>query len=461
MPRLSIPRLSIALKFALSFGSIFVITTFIFEGFVSETSEHFLEKEIDNRLQTKIRDLSDVYELGGIDLVQQLIKRRTEQENAETKIYLLTDAGFNKLSGNISSWPEEVPKNPGWSEVEDDHDNPVEYKFLSVNLGDQYHLLLGLDTFKEEELEDQVFLMFLAALLLSLAGGVTTGIILHKSLKKRLELINDTCSEIMLGRFSKRIPVSKTSDEIDTLAHTLNGMLDRIETLMDGIRHVTDNIAHDLRTPLTRLHGRLERLVALTKNGENRKLVEAGISEVDQLLVTFAALLSITRLETGELETNFNPISLSTLIGDATDIYEPIAEDKGQKIVLEDKLKGYTILGDRDLITQCFSNLIDNALKYGPANSTIIIKLFPCETGEKPNETNAKVIIHDQGTGIPKSEQSKVLERFYRVETSRNLPGNGLGLSLVAAVIRIHNGQLKLENTDGFQVELTLPMQEV
>ncbi|WP_419904715.1 ATP-binding protein [Kiloniella sp.] len=450
------PRLSLALKFALSFGSIFIITTFAFEGFVSETSEHFMEREIDNRLQTKVRDLSDAYELGGITLIQDLIERRIHQENPETEIYLLTDASYNKLSGNILTWPEDVPKIPSWAEVEDEHDNPVEYRFLSVGLGDQYHLLLGLDTFKEEELEDQLFLIFLAALLVSLTGGAIVGFILHKSLKERLELINDTCSEIMLGRFSKRIPVSKTSDEIDTLAHTLNGMLDRIETLMDGIRHVTDNIAHDLRTPLTRLHGRLERLVPLTENEDNRKLVESAITEVDQLLVTFAALLSITRLETGELETNFNPISLSTLIEDAIDIYEPIAEDKGQKIVLEDNLKVHsslgTILGDRDLITQCFSNVIDNALKYGPADSTITIRLFPSDKG-------AKVVIHDQGSGIPKDEQSKVLERFYRVESSRNLPGNGLGLSLAAAVIRIHNGQLKLENHNGFQVELTLAMQ--
>ena len=409
-----------------------------------------MEKEIDTRLQTKSEDLSDVYELGGIQLVQELIKRRTEQENSNTKIYLLTDANYNKLSGNISSWPEEVPKTPGWTEVEDESETPVEFKFLSVDLGVQYHLLLGLDTFKEEELEDQVFLVFLGALLLSLSGGVIAGIILHKSLKKRLTLINTTCSEIMLGRFSKRIPVSKTSDEIDVMAHTLNSMLDRIETLMDGIRHVTDNIAHDLRTPLTRLHGRLERLLPLAENGSNRKHVEAAISEVDQLLITFAALLSITRLETGELETNFKAISLSDLIEDAIDIYEPIAEDKGQKIVLQDKLKDLTVLGDRDLITQCFSNVLDNALKYGPADSTITIDLSPSETG-------AKVVIHDEGSGIPEAEQSKVLERFYRVESSRNLPGNGLGLSLVAAVIRIHNGQLKLENNNGFQVEITLP----
>jgi len=170
------------------------------------------------------------------------------------------------------------------------------------------------------------------------------------------------------------------------------------------------------------------------------------------LLETFAALLSITRLETGELETNFKEIELGILIKDAIDIYEPIAEDKGQRLVLQDDLKDLSVLGDRDLITQCFSNLLDNAIKYGPADSTITIVLN--QNGQK-----AVITVHDQGTGIPEDETENVLKRFYRVESSRNLPGNGLGLSLVSAVIRLHNGQLKLENNNGFQAQVTLPMQ--
>ena len=451
-----LPRLSLSLKFALSIGSVFFLINFIFEGIVSETSEHFLEKEIDNRLQTKINDMGEVYELGGIALLQALVDRRAKKELADTKIYLLADKSYNRLSGNIPAWPKDVPRTTGFSEVEDDDINSVEYRFLSMTLGNQYHLLLGLDTSKEEELENQVFLVFLGALFLSILGGTIAGFILHKGLKKRLSLINTTCSQIMLGRFSKRIPISRTSDEIDVMAHTLNSMLDRIETLMDGIRHVTDNIAHDLRTPLTRLHGRLERLVPLAENDNNRKLVEAAISEVDQLLITFAALLSITRLETGELETNFDPISLGALLEDAIDIYEPLAEDKGQSIILRDKLSKNTasekVLGDRDLIIQCFSNLIDNAVKYAPPDSTITIDL-------SSSGSEAKIVIHDEGAGIPEGEHTNVLERFYRVETSRNLPGNGLGLSLVAAVVRIHNGQLELQNNNGFQVAITLPMQ--
>ncbi|MCZ4281970.1 ATP-binding protein [Kiloniella laminariae] len=454
--KIKLPHLSLSLKFALSIGGVFFLINFIFEGVISETSEHFMEKEIDSRLQAKINDMNEVYELGGIKLLQALIDRRAKQELSDSRIYLLTDQTYNKLSGNIAFWPEKVPKIPGFTEVEDDHLNPVEFRFLSMTLGGQYHLLLGLDTSKEEELEDQVFLFFLGALLLSISGGTIAGIILHRGLKKRLSLINVTCSEIMIGRFSKRIPVSRTSDEIDVMAHTLNSMLDRVESLMDGIRHVTDNIAHDLRTPLTRLHGRLERLVSLTEEGKNRRLVEAAIAEVDQLLVTFSALLGITRLETGEQETNFAPMPLGTLIADAIDIYEPIAEDRGQSIILNDHTNdnaGYgNILGDRDLITQCFSNLIDNALKYGPANSKITIDLFS-------GETDIKIVVHDEGSGIPEDEQSNVLERFYRVESSRNLPGNGLGLSLVAAVVRLHNGQLKLENKNGFQVIISLPKQ--
>ena len=409
-----------------------------------------MERELDLSLETRAENLKEIYAMGGIEFLRNLVDRRAQKSDPEKIIFYLTNHNYNKLSGNISDWPRAVPKNSGWTEVEDDDENPIEYRYFALTLDDKYHLLLGLDTEKEEEMENRVFLVFLGALALSLVGAAITGFLLHKNINERLGLITATCSEIMVGRFSHRIPVSRTSDEIDEMAHTLNGMLDRIETLMDGIRHVTDSIAHDLRTPLTRLHSRLENLLSKTKSEENRKLVEATIAEVDQLLITFAALLSITRLETGELETNFKEIRLSDLIKDAIDIYEPIAEDKGQEIVLLDNLEERPLLGDRDLITQCFSNLLDNALKYGPKNSTISIRL-------DQSGSSTVLRVHDQGSGIPDHETEKVLERFYRVESSRNMPGNGLGLSLVAAVVRIHGGTLSMKNKDGFAVTLELP----
>ena len=456
------PHLSLSLKFALSFGAIFIISTLVFEAVVSETSEYFMEKEVDSKLQTKISDMRGVYELGGIDLLTKLIEKRAAQSDSQNRIYLLADADFQKLSGNINHWPESVPRIAGWTEVEDTDENPNEYRFLALNLDDKYHLLLGLDTLKEEELEDYVFLIFLGAVLFSIAGGCAAGFFLHRNLKNRLDLISGTCTQIMQGRFSHRIPVSRTSDEIDVMAHTLNTMLDRIETLMDGIRHVTDNIAHDLRTPLTRVHGRLESLLILTPGDKNRQLVESTIAEVDQLLMTFTALLSISRLETGELETNFKPIRLSHLVKDTIEIYEPLAEDKGQQIIFKDAVPNQhsssshssgdkpLISGDCDLIAQCISNLLDNAIKYGPDNSAITIRI-------DNSDTHVTLSIHDQGNGIPEAEHKKVLERFYRVESSRNLPGNGLGLSLVSAVIHLHNGSLKFSNETGFQVEISIP----
>ncbi|WP_052741667.1 sensor histidine kinase [Kiloniella litopenaei] len=457
------PHLSLSLKFALSFGAIFIISTLVFEAVVSETSEYFMEKEIDSKLQTKISDMRGVYELGGIDLLTKLIEKRSAQSDAETRIYLLADADFQKLSGNINHWPAGVPRIAGWTELEDTDENPNEYRFLALNLDDKYYLLLGLDTIKEEELEDYVFLIFLGAVLFSITGGCAAGFFLHHNLKNRLDLISNTCTDIMQGHFSHRIPVSHTSDEIDVMAHTLNAMLDRIETLMDGIRHVTDNIAHDLRTPLTRVHGRLESLLVLTKGDKNRQLVESTIAEVDQLLMTFTALLSISRLETGELETNFKPIRLPHLVKDTIEIYEPLAEDKGQQIILNDALMSQhtdnsrssgdkpLISGDCDLIAQCVSNLLDNAIKYGPENSVITIRI-------DNSDTHVTLSIHDQGNGIPEAEHKKVLERFYRVESSRNLPGNGLGLALVSAVIHLHNGNMKFRNEKGFQVEVSLPI---
>jgi len=278
------------------------------------------------------------------------------------------------------------------------------------------------------------------------------GIMMSRSTAKRVELINQTSQKIMKGNLSLRIPDRGTSDDFDQLARNLNEMLDRIVQLMEGIRHVSDNIAHDLRTPLTRLRNQLENTLLSVDREQDREQVASAVAEADQLLATFNALLRIARLEMGGRVSNFEVFDLSELVQDAAELYEALAEDKQQalSIVIEPNVK---ISGDRDLLFQMLSNLIDNAIKYTPEDGCIDLTLTS-------NQCETDLTISDSGIGIPEEDRTKVFDRFYRVAKSRSLPGNGLGLSLVQAVLDLHKGQITLsDNQPGLRVALKFPKQ--
>jgi signal transduction histidine kinase len=252
----------------------------------------------------------------------------------------------------------------------------------------------------------------------------------------------------MAGDLQRRIDTVGSNDEFDQLAVSLNAMLDEIERLMDGIRHVTDNIAHDLRTPLTRLRTRLEHLHAeLDKDSSNATYVEQSIADADQLLTTFGALLRIARIEAGGVRANFEQVDLGALVQDAAELYDAVAEEKQLEldINLEAKSK---VHGDRDLLFQAIINLLDNAIKYSPQAGRIVMRLG--EHNHRP-----ALSISDNGPGIPAEECDKVLQRFYRMDQSRSQHGSGLGLSLVAAVARMHNTVLEFgDNHPGLIAEL-------
>ncbi|KZZ57617.1 hypothetical protein A3762_09705 [Oleiphilus sp. HI0125] len=254
----------------------------------------------------------------------------------------------------------------------------------------------------------------------------------------------------MKGNLSLRIPDRGTNDDFDQLARNLNEMLDRIFQLMEGIKHVSDNIAHDLRTPLTRLRNKLENTLLKVENEDQRELVASAVAEADQLLATFNALLRIARLEMGGRTDNFKRFNLSNLLLDSAELYELVAEDKQQTLRIRVQ-KDIEIHGDKDLIFQTVSNLIDNAIKYTPNDGDISIEL-------DLHDKLVRLSIADSGIGIPEEERSKVFDRFYRVAKSRSQPGNGLGLSLVQAVVELHQGEIKLsDNEPGLIVTLELP----
>jgi len=277
-------------------------------------------------------------------------------------------------------------------------------------------------------------------LILGAAGGALLG----RNMLRRLDAINRTSGEIIAGDLSRRVPLTGSGDEFDVLSENLNRMLDRIERLMKGLREVTDSVAHDLRTPLNRLRNRLEESAArLSAQGALKNELAAGeieraIAETDQLIGTFNALLLIAETDAGTTRAAMSALVLGEVAADVVELYEPLAEERkvglslmpGPPVVIE---------GNRSLIAQALANLVDNAIKYTPIGGSVRIRAVTTSDG-------VELSVADSGPGIPEADRPRVIERFVRLEASRNSPGTGLGLSLVAAVAHFHNAELLLED---------------
>ncbi len=274
----------------------------------------------------------------------------------------------------------------------------------------------------------------------------------------RVDDINRSSRDIMEGDLSQRLPIAGTGDELDQLGRNLNAMLDQIEALMTGMRQVTDNVAHDLRSPLNRLRNRLEVTLMQEASPEDYKLaLEKTIAEADGLLGTFNALLMIARAEAGSLRDSMTWVDLSATLHDAAELYEPVAEENDLAFAV-DVPEGLTIWGNRELLSQAVANLLDNAIKHGMPQTGNAARVIEIAAAPDPARSGRGVILSvgDHGPGIPEEERQHVLERFVRLEASRNTPGSGLGLSLVAAVARLHGGVIELADNDpGLRVTLS------
>jgi len=279
-----------------------------------------------------------------------------------------------------------------------------------------------------------------------LAMGATLG----RAILGRMDTISRTAGEIMAGDLSRRVPASGRNDEFDALANRLNSMLDRIQQLIKGIREVTDNVAHDLRSPLSRLRNRLEvTLLESRSEDEYRQAIGKTIEDTESLIKTFNTMLDIAQLDSGNNRKQWGRVDLNTLASDLEELYRPVAELKGQEFRLVTG-EPAQIAGSRDLLAQAIGNLLDNAIKYTPEGGSILLQV-------QRLEDTIEVMVRDTGTGIPESEREHVLERFVRLENSRHTPGNGLGLSLVNAVAGLHAAELKLgDNRPGLIVTLRL-----
>jgi signal transduction histidine kinase len=384
-------------------------------------------------------------------------------------IYYLADPTGQLIVGNVTDLPPEVLAEPGTysfnyskqrpfddPDAEDPSPQRQGYAMVrSEKLNSGLILVVGRDVVERRGFTAIVLQWFAVGaggiLLFSLVAGVVTAV----RVLRRIDTISSTSNKIMSGNLSERVPVTGRNDEFDALATNLNLMLDRIEKLMQGMKEVTDNVAHDLKTPLTRLRNQAEAALRDGQGEETRKVaLETTIEESDKLIKTFNALLMIARAEAGTPSGALSEIDLSAVVTDVAELYGPLAEEEG--LALEtDIAEGVKINGNRELLGQALVNLIENALKYyEPAEG----KAGRISVGLKRDGNRVRIEVADNGPGIAAEDRGRVVERFVRLEKSRTEPGSGLGLSLVAAVAQLHKGELRLEdNAPGVRAVVELP----
>jgi signal transduction histidine kinase len=444
--------------FRLSAGAIalFLLIAALIVGLLFWQTNRILTEQTLEALNAEARFLRSEAESGGSEAIVSLVKGLSRLDGVG--LYFLADGQGTKIAGNLNRIPPELAGNPKGAvfHYQSSH-TEADQKRLAVAIplefGPDLHLLVGRDIDDQRAFAKAMQTTFLfgfgALSLLGFLGGLAVS----RMILNRIEAITATSRSIMAGDLSRRIPVDGKGGELDGLAQNLNDMLDRIEGLMNGLREVSDNIAHDLKTPLNRLRNSAEAALRDTRGADAyREGLERTIEKADELIKTFNALLLIARLEAGALEESLETFDLGQLVEDVADLYQPAAEEAGFHLSIE-AAKGIRVNANRQLIGQAVANLIDNAIKYslgcGPGNA-ITVSAGKCAGG-------VAIAVGDHGPGISAADRERVLKRFVRLEESRTKPGTGLGLSLVAAVARLHHGEVRLEdNQPGLRVVLRL-----
>jgi signal transduction histidine kinase len=444
-----------AFRLAALYFLVFAVSVLGVLVFVYWTSADFVERQTEATLDAEITGLAEQYAQRGLSGLVQIVAARSAGDPGDEMLYLVTAPDGRPLAGNIAGWPLGVPARSGWLSFTVEarvHGHvvahPARGSLIIMPAG--YRLLVGRDISDAAAFRERVKLTLLWSGLVALGVGLLGGAAMSRNLLRRVELVNRTSERVMAGNLSDRVPLDGTSDEFDLLAANLNRMLDQIERLMTAMREVTDDVAHDLKTPLARLRARLElALIGPAEAGLQREAIRAAIDEADRMLATFNALLRIAEAEAGGGADRGEPLDLGEVARAAVEFYEPVAEEKGFTLVLAVE-PGVVVHGDRHLLSQALANLLDNALKYSGGGE---LGLAVFRDGER-----AVLEVADRGPGIPAADRETVFDRFVRLEPSRSTPGNGLGLSLVRAVAHRHHGTVTLaDNRPGLRVQLGFP----
>ena len=407
-------------------------------------------------LQSDAQRLTDVFRRDGGEALRNFLDARVNMQIAGDRILLLTDSSLNPLSGNLRLWPSNVPAATGNYRINIDFGDRARQDTLVhvARLGD-YYLLIGRDNKLFAPLERRFWYGLAAAIAVLSIAGLLVGLITRRALMQRVYSIGQTVTAIIHGDLKHRLPTNLSDDELNTLARTINGMLEQIEQLVHGVRNVSNSIAHDLRTPLAELRSRLEELTLVRPPPETTFAeVDGAVADVDRVIRIFDALLRLAEIDAGLRRSGFVTLDLADLAATAVEFYAPAAELKNIRLTLHAQAP-LRVSGDPVLIAQALSNLIDNALKYAPNNGLIDVTI------NRRTDGLAEIAVADNGPGILNSEKAKVVERFYRGDASRGTPGVGLGLSLAQAVAKLHGSTLELSDRNpGLRVVIAVPCVE-
>ena len=451
-----------AFQLTLVYLLIFILFAVSLLGYFALNTRRLITEQITRTVTAEVTRLREQYTEAGIRGLVLFIDLRSRRPGSS--LYLVTTPTGEALAGNVAALAPGALDHPGWIETSYrriEAPDDVEHRAMVqvVELPGGFRLLVGRDLEERERIYGIIANAGRWSFALVVVLGLAGGFFVSRRVLKRIDAMTDTAQTIMAGDLAGRLPVAGTGDELDRLAGNLNVMLERIEALMGGLKEVTDNIAHDLKTPLTRLRNRCEQALRTARgDGEYRAALEATIAESDELIRTFDALLMIARAESGQARDNMTEFDAAEIARDVGELYEPLAEQKGLALKVEAS-GAAPVRGNRELVSQALANLIDNAIKYaGPEASKL--NGAPAEIVVKVGAEGERIVltVADRGPGIADADRGRVVERFVRLEQSRSQPGSGLGLSLASAVARLHGGELKLEdNQPGLRSVIALP----
>jgi hypothetical protein len=452
-------------KLTLVYLTVFALFAAFLLGYFALNTRRLITEQITDTVNSEITGLSEQYRLGGIRRLVIVVDARARRPGSS--LYLVTTFTGEALAGNVTALQPGILETPGWTETvyhrideADTSEHPDHHALVRVyELPGGFRLLVGRDLDERERLYHIVLAAGRWSVAIVLVLGLAGGLFVTRRVLRRVDAMTETTRTIMAGDLGGRLPVAGTGDELDRLAENLNVMLDRIEALMYGLKEVSDNIAHDLKTPLTRLRNRTEEALRSARNeSEYRAALEGTIEDSEGLIRTFNALLMIARAESGQAREDMSEFDAAEIAHDIGDLYEPLAEEKGIALKVEADVP-VRVRANRDLVSQALANLVDNAIKYTEPCA-------PAENGAMPqivvgalNEGDRILLsVADSGPGIPEADRGRVVERFVRLEQSRSKPGSGLGLSLASAVARLHGGELMLsDNRPGLKSIIALP----
>ena len=443
-------------KRALIFIVVFGAMVFAVFGYVYSSTASYVLGRFDRAIETDRAMLIAAYRDGGRDRLVAEIDKFIADKRRDDSIILLTDPAFTAIAGNLRSWPPNLVGDSGLSSFEQNGPKPETaprplLRAAFEALPDGSHLLVGEDVSDLDQVAKRIYLALAFVISLIFIIGIVAAIAVTRRTVGRIEAINGTSRAIMHSGLGKRVPVCGSRDEWDQLAENLNSMFDRIEVLMGEVKQATDNVAHDLRTPLTRMRGRLEKASTRQRNATaDQSLIIDTMADLDDVLRMFSSLTRISQIETTTRTAAFRLVDLVEIAEAVVELFDAAAENKNMRLTLVAD-KPVLITGDRDLLFDAVANIIDNAIKHGSEAGRVMVELDQGGTG-------TVISVSDNGPGIPADEHQHVFRRFYRLERSRRTPGNGLGMSLVAAVARLHEARIRLiDNMPGLKVELQFP----